>query len=92
MALVLLQEVTEREAFLENDEIDGQDQGHIIWLAPEQQESNEWLITIEGTNVQGGTILPTETTYPQQSTSPTPGQVILWIIKKLKPIICPECI
>ena len=93
MAIALLEDLTEKkEAFFEDDETQGNDQGHITWLVPTQLPSEKWLITISGVDVAGDTIAATTTEHPVQEDLPTPAQVFIWVAQKLKSTLCPTCV
>lgn len=90
MAIELLEEIEGNEAFFENDEIQGQDEGHISWSEPELIETNKYRVVFSGTNVVGGTIPSTQTAI-NQSTTPTPAQVFFAIAAALTSLLCPDC-
>ncbi len=92
MAIKLLSStpLQENAALFENDEVLGQDEGNITW-GDVTQEGNTYYVTIEGYDVEGNVIEPTETTTTDQSDTVNPTKVFWWVARTLKENLCPEC-
>ena len=91
MAIALLEEIEGNEAYFENDDTSGQDQGHISWGTPILVSTGVYRTSISGINVEGEAIEGT-TLNIESSTLPTPGQVFWAAAAALKSLICPSCV
>ena len=92
MAINLLSStpLASNSALFENDAATGQDEGSITWGSV-TREGNTYYVTIEGTDAQGGEILPTQTSTQDVNDTVNPTKVFYWVAKTLKAVICPEC-
>ena len=92
MAIKLLSSspLVSNEADFENDSILGQNEGSITW-GNVTQEGNTYYVTIEGVDVEGTTIPPTETTTTVSTDTVNPTKVFWWVARTLKSTLCPEC-
>ncbi len=93
MAIKLLSKspLTENAALFENDKIQGQDQGAISW-GEVTEEEGVYYVTIQGFDVKGDEIEPTETTTEDEADTVNPTKVFWWVAKTLKTVLCPECL
>jgi len=92
MAIKLLSAspLTGNAALFENNEVQGQDQGSITWGSVTEEEG-VYYVTIEGLDVEGNEIEPTETTTENEADTVNPTKVFWWVARTLKAVLCPEC-
>jgi hypothetical protein len=91
MALVLTSEtpLPSNYAEFENDAIAGQDQGVLEWDNP-YQDGSVWKVDYSGNDVEGDAI-NSGTIDIAYSQTINPTKVAMWLLEKLKDIICKDC-
>ncbi len=91
MALVLTSEtpLLSNYAEFENDAISGQDKGVLEWNNP-YQENGLYYVDYSGADVSGDAIND-GTIEIAQSQTINPTKVAMWLLEKLKDIICKDC-
>jgi|TARA_Y100000310_G_C19988488_1_gene493037 hypothetical protein len=91
MALVLTSETPLLSNYgeFENDAISGQDQGVLEWEDP-YKVGSIWKVDYSGNDVLGVAIDSGTTDIAEEQTV-NPTKVVLWLLDKLKDIICEDC-
>ena len=90
MAIALLEAIDGNEAYFEDNETIGADNGRITWSTPEEVSAGRWEFDYSGTDTDGCTI--SNTTESMDSVElPTPSQVFWFLADKAKEILCPTC-
>jgi hypothetical protein len=92
MALICTTDpVTTNYAEFEDDETQGHDQGALSWGTPFNR-NDTFHVTVEGYDVEGSILETTFDSGEVYSEEPiNPGKVVIWILKKIGELVCPNC-